>query len=177
MNVSAISPGNSFPDDFNVIIEISANAPPMKFEIDKQSGALALDRFLASPMFYPVNYGFVPSTLSGDGDPCDVLLITPYPVPPSVLVRARAIGLLDMEDDAGLDKKIIAVPIVKLCPLYKDIQKLEDINDLLRQQIQYFFGHYKDLESDKWVKIKGWSGIKSAKEELENGVKNYQQHV
>ncbi|MCV2509681.1 MAG: inorganic diphosphatase, partial [Neisseriaceae bacterium] len=112
--------------------------------------------------------------LSGDGDPCDVLLITPFPVPPGVLVRCRAIGILDMEDDAGLDKKILAVPVEKLCPMYKKIQQLSDLPELLVQQIQHFFEHYKDLEPGKWVKIKGWGDVNDAKKELEDGVKNFQ---
>ncbi|MFH4354987.1 MAG: inorganic diphosphatase [Neisseriaceae bacterium] len=173
MNLKAISPGKSFPDDFNVIIEIAANSPPIKFEIDKDSGAIALDRFLSTPMFYPTNYGFVPNTLSGDGDPCDVLLITPYPLFPGLLVRSRAIGLLDMEDESGLDRKIIAVPITKLYPSYQNIQTLSDLPETLLQQIHYFFEHYKDLEPGKWVKVRNWDGIEEAKKELEKGVQNF----
>ncbi|MBN3859517.1 inorganic diphosphatase [Neisseriaceae bacterium PsAf] len=174
MNISVIPPGKSFPDDFNAVIEISANSAPIKFEIDEESGAMAVDRFMGTSMTYPTNYGFVPNTLSGDGDPCDVLLITPFPVPPGVLVRCRAIGILDMEDDAGLDKKILAVPVEKLCPMYKKIQQLSDLPELLVQQIQHFFEHYKDLEPGKWVKIKGWGDVNDAKKELEDGVKNFQ---
>ncbi|QRN41223.1 MAG: inorganic diphosphatase [Neisseriaceae bacterium] len=173
MNISVISPGKSFPDDFNAIVEISANSAPIKFEIDKESGAIAIDRFMGTSMTYPTNYGFVPNTLSGDGDPCDVLLVTPFPIPPGILVRCRAIGILDMEDDAGLDKKILAVPVEKQCPMYKNIRQISDLPELLIQQIQHFFEHYKDLESGKWVKIKGWGNVEDAKNELENGVKNF----
>ncbi len=173
MNLSAIKPATSIPNDFNVVIEISANAAPIKYEFDKDSGALCVDRFMGTSMMYPANYGFVPNTLSGDGDPCDVLVITPFPLPPGVLVRCRALGVMLMEDEAGTDTKIIAVPTEKLCPMYKDMQKLEDVPELLRAQMQHFFEHYKDLEKGKWVKIQGWAGVDAAREELENGVKNY----
>ncbi|MDO5687246.1 MAG: inorganic diphosphatase [Neisseria sp.] len=173
MNLSAINPAKSIPDDFNVVIEISANAAPIKYELDKDSGLLCVDRFMGTSMMYPANYGFVPNTLSGDGDPCDVLVITPFALPPATLVRCRALGVLKMEDDGGVDAKIIAVPVEKLCPMYKHMQKLEDVPELLRQQIQHFFEHYKDLEKGKWVKIQGWEGIEAAREELENGIKNH----
>lgn len=172
MNIQAIAPGKSMPDDFNVVIEISANAAPIKYEFDKDSGALCVDRFMGTSMMYPANYGFVPNTLSGDGDPCDVLVVTPFALPPGVLVRCRAIGAMLMEDEAGTDTKIIAVPVEKLCPMYKDIQKLEDLPQLLRDQMQHFFEHYKDLEKGKWVKIKGWEGVEFAKKELEEGIAN-----
>ncbi|MBP6562833.1 MAG: inorganic diphosphatase [Neisseriaceae bacterium] len=173
MNINAIKPGNSMPDDFNVVIEISANAAPIKYEFDKDSGALMVDRFMGTSMMYPANYGFVPNTLSGDGDPCDVLVVTPFPLPPGVLIRCRALGVLKMEDDGGVDAKIVAVPVEKLCTMYKDIQKLEDLPQLLRDQMVHFFEHYKDLEKGKWVKIQGWAGMDEAKLELENGVKNF----
>ena len=147
MNLDAIKPAKSIPDDFNVVIEISANSSsPIKYEFDKESGASCVDRFMGTSMMYPANYGFVPNTLSGDGDPCDVLVVTPFPLPSGVLVRCRALGVLKMEDDGGVDAKIIAVPVEKLCQMYKDIQKLEDLPQLLRDQIQHFFEHYKDLE-------------------------------
>ncbi len=173
MNIHAIAPGKSMPDDFNVVIEISANAAPIKYEFDKESGAICVDRFMGTSMMYPANYGFVPNTLSGDGDPCDVLVVTPFALPPGVLVRCRALGILKMEDDAGVDGKIIAVPVPKLCPMYQDIQALEDLPQLLRSQIQHFFEHYKDLEPGKWVKILGWEGIEAAKQELIDGVANF----
>ncbi|MBP6117200.1 MAG: inorganic diphosphatase [Neisseriaceae bacterium] len=173
MNINAINPGKSMPDDFNVVIEISANAAPIKYEFDKDSGALMVDRFMGTSMMYPANYGFVPNTLSGDGDPCDVLVVTPFPLPPGVLIRCRALGVLKMEDDGGVDAKIVAVPVEKLCTMYKDIQKLEDLPQLLRDQMVHFFEHYKDLEKGKWVKIQGWADVEEAKLELENGVKNF----
>ena len=174
MNLDAIKPAKSIPDDFNVVIEITANSSsPIKYEFDKESGVLCVDRFMGTSMMYPANYGFVPNTLSGDGDPCDVLVVTPFPLPPGVLVRCRALGVLKMEDDGGVDAKVIAVPVEKLCQMYKDIKTLEDLPQLLRDQIQHFFEHYKDLEKGKWVKIQGWEGIEGATAELEAGVKNY----
>lgn len=173
MNLSAITPAKSIPDDFNVVIEIPANAAPVKYEFDKEIGGIAVDRFMGTSMMYPANYGFVPNTLSGDGDPCDVLVVTPFPLPSGVLVRCRALGVLNMEDDGGIDAKIVAVPTLKLCPMYADIQKLEDLPQLLRDQMRHFFEHYKDLEKGKWVKIKGWEGIEAATTELENGIANF----
>ena len=174
MNLDAIKPAKSIPDDFNVVIEITANSSsPIKYEFDIERGALCEDRCRGTSRMYPANYGFVPNTLSGDGDPCDVLVVTPFPLPPGVLVRCRALGVLKMEDDGGMDAKIIAVPVEKLCQMYKDIKTLEDLPQLLRDQIQHFFEHYKDLEAGKWVKIQGWDGIEGATAELEAGVKNY----
>ncbi|WP_434778339.1 inorganic diphosphatase [Neisseria sp. Ec49-e6-T10] len=173
MNLSAIGPGKSMPDDFNVVIEISAHSDPVKYEFDKDSGALFVDRFMGTSMMYPANYGFVPQTLSGDGDPVDVLVVTPFPLPPGVVVRCRALGMLKMEDDGGVDAKLVAVPVEKLCPMYGTIKSLEDLPQLLRDQMIHFFEHYKDLEKGKWVKIQGWDGIEAATKELEDGVKNY----
>lgn len=173
MDLKAIGPGKSMPDDFNVVIEISANGAPIKYEFDKESNSIQVDRFMGTSMMYPANYGFVPMTLSGDGDPVDVLVVTPFPLPPGVVVRCRALGMIKMEDDGGIDAKVVAVPVEKLCPMYKAIQKLEDLPELLRDQMVHFFEHYKDLEKGKWVKIEGWSDVAAAKKELEDGVKNY----
>jgi inorganic pyrophosphatase len=173
MDISKIGAGKNMPNDFNVVIEISANAAPVKYEFDKEAGAIFVDRFMSTAMFYPTNYGFVPNTLSGDGDPVDVLVMTPHPLPPGVVVRCRALGMLKMEDEAGVDGKIIAVPVEKLCPMYKNIQTLEDIPLLLKEQISHFFEHYKDLEKGKWVKVTGWVGVEGATEELVSGVANY----
>lgn len=174
MNINLISPGKSIPDDFNVVIEISANSDPIKFEYDKEINAMCVDRFMStSSMSYPANYGFVPNTLSGDGDPCDVLVITPFPIMPGVLIRCRALGVMYMEDDGGVDTKIISVPILKVCPVYENIKKLEDLPLLIRSQIKHFFEHYKDLEKNKWTKVKGWGDEKDAKSELENGINNF----
>lgn len=174
MNISAIEPGKSFPDDFNTIIEIPANSNNgIKFELNKEAGLIEVDRFMGTAMMYPANYGFVPNTLSGDGDPCDVLVVSPSPLPTGVMIRCRAVGVMYMEDESGIDTKIIALPIAKICPMYKHIEKLEDLPKLLRNQIEHFFSHYKDLEPNKWVKIKGWDGIDAARKELESGVANF----
>ena len=173
MNLDRIPAGKDVPNDFNVVIEISANAAPIKFEFDKESNALFVDRFMGTSMMYPANYGFVPQTLSEDGDPVDVLVVTPFVLQPGVVVRCRALGVLKMEDESGVDAKVVAVPVEKLCPMYKDIQKLEDLPQLLRDQMVHFFEHYKDLEKGKWFKITGWADIEDAKQELLDGVKRY----
>ena len=173
MNLDRIPAGKDVPNDFNVVIEISANAAPIKFEFDKESNALFVDRFMGTSMMYPANYGCVPQTLSEDGDPVDVLVVTPFVLQPGVVVRCRALGVLKMEDESGVDAKVVAVPVEKLCPMYKDIQKLEDLPQLLRDQMVHFFEHYKDLEKGKWVKITGWADIAAAKQELLDGVKRY----
>ncbi|MFL6709477.1 MAG: inorganic diphosphatase [Massilia sp.] len=173
MSLNKVSSGRDVPNDFNVIIEIPMNADPIKYEVDKESGAIFVDRFMSTAMHYPCNYGYVPNTLSDDGDPCDVLVITPFPLFPGVVVRCRAIGVLKMTDEAGGDAKVLAVPVDKILPIYSHWQKPEDINDLRLQQIQHFFEHYKDLEKGKWVKIEGWEGPEAAKEEILNGVKAF----
>ena len=169
MNLDRIPAGKDLPNDFNVVIEISANAAPIKFEFDKDSGAIFVDRFMGTSMMYPANYGFVPQTLAGDGDPVDVLVVTPFPLPPGVVIRVRALGMIKMEDEAGIDAKLVAVPVEKICPMYKDIQKLEDLPQLLRDQMVHFFEHYKDLEKGKWVKITGWGDMEDARKELLDG--------
>ncbi|KUM04545.1 inorganic diphosphatase [Chromobacterium subtsugae] len=173
MNLASIGPGKDMPGDFNVVIEISANAAPIKYEFDKDWNTLVVDRFMGTSMMYPANYGFVPQTLAGDGDPVDVLVVTPFPLPPGVVVRCRALGLIKMEDDGGVDAKLVAVPVEKLCPMYKSIQKLEDLPELLRQQMVHFFEHYKDLEKGKWVKIQGWGTLEDAKTELVEGIARF----
>jgi inorganic pyrophosphatase len=173
MSLNKVSSGRDVPNDFNVIIEIPMNADPIKYEVDKESGAIFVDRFMSTAMHYPCNYGYVPNTLSDDGDPCDVLVITPFPLFPGVVVRCRAIGVLKMTDEAGGDAKVLAVPVDKILPIYSHWQKPEDINDLRLQQIQHFFEHYKDLEKGKWVKIEGWEGPEAAKEEILNGVRQF----
>ena len=156
MNLDRVPAGKDVPNDFNVIIEIPANGAPIKYELDKDTGAMFVDRFMGTAMFYPANYGYVPQTLSEDGDPVDVLVVTPFALQVGVVVRCRALGVLKMEDESGIDAKLVAVPVEKLCPMYKDVQKLEDLPELLRAQISHFFEHYKDLEKGKWVKITGW---------------------
>ena len=173
MSLNKVSAGRDVPNDFNVIIEIPMNADPIKYEVDKESGAIFVDRFMGTAMHYPCNYGYVPNTLSADGDPVDVLVITPFPLIPGVVVRCRAIGVLKMTDEAGQDAKVLAVPVDKVLPIYKHWQKPEDLQDLRLQQIQHFFEHYKDLEPGKWVKVDGWEGPESAKQEILSGVEAY----
>ena len=174
MGLNKVSSGRDVPNDFNVIIEIPMNADPIKYEVDKDSGAIFVDRFMGTAMHYPCNYGYVPNTLSDDGDPCDVLVITPFPLIPGVVVRCRPIGVLKMSDEAGEDAKILAVPVDKVLSIYSHWQKPEDLNELRLRQIQHFFEHYKDLEKGKWVKIDGWYGPEDAKQEILNGVASYQ---
>ena len=164
MSLNKVSAGRDVPNDFNVIIEIPMNADPVKYEVDKESGAIFVDRFMSTAMHYPCNYGYVPQTISDDGDPVDVLVITPFPLVPGVVVRCRAIGMLKMTDEAGGDAKLLAVPIDKILPIYTHWQKPEDLNDLRLQQIQHFFEHYKDLEPGKWVKVIGWGDSTEARQ-------------
>jgi inorganic pyrophosphatase len=173
MNLEKISAGSNLPQEFNVIIEIPANSAPIKYEMDKESGALFVDRFVGTGMSYPANYGFIPHTLSEDGDPADVLVITPFPVTHGAVIKCRAIGVLNMEDESGMDAKILAVPTVKLCPMYSNINSYEQLPELLLEQIKYFFEHYKGLEKGKWVKISGWAGVDAAKTEITNSVKRH----
>jgi inorganic pyrophosphatase len=165
-----IPAGKDIPNDIYVVIEIPANSSPIKYEIDKEMGAVLVDRFMATPMFYPANYGFIPNTLADDGDPLDVLVITPYPVVPGAIIRCRPVGMLNMEDEAGGDEKLIAVPHDKLSTSYRDIQDVDDLPQLLRQQIQHFFENYKDLEAGKWVKLKGWESAAAARAAIEKAV-------
>jgi inorganic pyrophosphatase len=174
MSLEKVTAGNNAPDTFNVIIEIPMNADPVKYEVDKESGAIFVDRFMSTAMHYPTNYGYVPRTLSGDGDPVDVLVITPVPLIPGVVVTCRPIGILKMEDEAGIDGKVLAVPIDKKCSLYTQWQKPEDMNPLRLKTIAHFFEHYKDLEEGKWVKILGWDGLDAAKQEVREGMENYE---
>ncbi len=174
MNLENLSIGKDAPNDFNVVIEIPANAPGIKYELDKDSGAILVDRFMSTPMHYPCNYGFVPHTLSADGDPVDVLVIAPYALPTGVVVRCRPLGMLAMEDEAGEDAKLIAVPVPKLTSIYDKVQSTDDLPELLIKQIQHFFEHYKDLEVGKWVKVTGWQDIKAAKQEIIDGIARYE---
>jgi inorganic pyrophosphatase len=173
MNLDRVDAGRDLGNDFNVIIEIPMNADPIKYEIDKETGALFVDRFVSTSMHYPCNYGYVPKTLSDDGDPVDVLVITPFALMPGVVVRCRPIGLLKMSDEAGGDTKLLAVPIDKLTPLYRAIETVRDLPELTVTQITHFFAHYKDLEPGKWVKIEGWGSPEEAKRELREGAKRY----
>jgi inorganic pyrophosphatase len=174
MSLSKVTPGKNAPDTFNVIIEIPMNADPVKYEVDKESGAIFVDRFMSTSMHYPTNYGYVPNTISGDGDPVDVLVITPVPLIPGVVVTCRPIGILKMTDEAGEDGKVLAVPTDKILSIYTQWQKPEDLNPLRLKTIAHFFEHYKDLEEGKWVKINGWEGPESAKKEILEGIANFQ---
>lgn len=173
MSIHNVSAGANLPSEFNVIIEIPMNADPIKYEVDKESGALFVDRFMMTAMHYPANYGYVPHTISDDGDPVDVLVHAPFPLVPGVVVRSRAVGLLRMEDEAGGDAKILAVPIDKSCPFFMHWKSIGDVPEIRLRQIQHFFEHYKDLEAGKWVKIVGWSDVDAAQEELLRGVERY----
>jgi inorganic pyrophosphatase len=173
MSLDRVSSGRNLPDDFNVIIEIPAHGEPIKYEVDKESGAMFVDRFMSTAMHYPCNYGYIPHTLSEDGDPVDVLVITPIPLITGVVVRCRPIGMLKMTDEAGVDAKLLAVPVDKLCGLYKGVNKPEDLQPLLLKQISHFFEHYKDLENGKWVKVEGWVGMDDARAEILAGVERY----
>jgi inorganic pyrophosphatase len=164
MSYNAISAGKDLPNDIYVVIEIPANHSPIKYEIDKDMDCLMVDRFMATPMFYPANYGYISDTLADDGDALDVLVITPYPVAPGSVIRARPVGVLNMEDEAGGDAKLVAVPHEKLTQLYNDVKDIDDVPQLLRDQIQHFFENYKDLEKGKWVKVQGWGNADEARD-------------
>lgn len=172
MDIKNIAIGKNPPVDVNVIIEVPAEATPVKYEFDKDAGAIVVDRFLSTPMHYPCNYGFVPNTLSGDGDPADVLVVAPYALVPGCVISARPVGVLIMEDEAGQDEKILAVPSSKLTKLYDDVKSYEDLPQLLRDQIKHFFEHYKDLEKGKWVKVTGWEGVEKAQSLLQEAINN-----
>ena len=174
MSLDHVTPGEKAPDTFNVIIEISMNGDPIKYEVDKASGSLFVDRFMNTAMHYPTNYGYVPKTIAGDGDPVDVLVITPVPLPPGVVVPCRALGILKMEDEGGVDGKVLAVPTEKILPLYSQWQKLEDLNPVRLRSIEHFFEHYKDLDPGKWVKVTGWGDKSEAHKEITDGIAAYE---
>jgi inorganic pyrophosphatase len=164
VNIDAICIGTNPPDDINVIIEVSVGGEPIKYEMDKASGALVVDRFLYTPMRYPGNYGFVPGTLSEDGDPIDVLVCNTRTLVPGAVINCRPIGVLIMEDDGGQDEKVIAVPSSKISRRYENILNFDDLPEITLDQIKHFFEHYKDLEPDKWVRIEGWSNADKARQ-------------
>lgn len=173
MSLNSVPAGDKLPEEVNVIIEIPAHSDPIKYEVDKDSGALFVDRFMGTPMHYPVNYGYVPNSLSGDGDPADVLVVTPFPLQPGCVIAARPVGILKMTDESGEDAKILAVPKDKLTPLYRDVKDYNDLPASLIAQIEHFFSHYKDLEPNKWVKIEGWEGVESAYEEITTSIERH----
>ncbi len=170
MNINAIAIGNNPPEDINVIIEVPVGGEPIKYELDKASNALFVDRFLYTPMRYPGNYGFVPHTLCDDGDPLDVMVMNSRPIIPGGVVRCRPIGVLLMEDEHGQDEKIIAVPVSKLTPAYDHIKDVSDLPEIEVKKVEHFFTHYKDLEPNKWVKISGVVGVDAAKKAIVDSI-------
>jgi inorganic pyrophosphatase len=174
MNLDLVPSGRDLPEDINVVIEIPLNGEPIKYEVDKDSGAIFVDRMLGTAMHYPCNYGYVPHTLCGDGDPVDVLVVMPLALIPGSVIRCRPIGVLKMSDEAGEDSKVIAVPVDKVTTLYRDIESVRDLPAITLSQIAHFFEHYKDLEEGKWVKVEGWDGPLAAREEIMQSVKRYQ---
>ena len=171
MNIDKISIGEDAPRDVNVLIEIPQGGVPVKYELDKESGVLRVDRFLHTAMYYPGNYGFVPHTLSGDGDPVDVMVVGQVPVVPGAIIRCRPVGALLMKDEAGPDEKIIAVPVDKLHPFYTGVKSYQDLPVILTEQIAHFFQHYKDLEKGKWVTIVNWVGPEKAERMIIDGIR------
>jgi inorganic pyrophosphatase len=172
MDLNRVSVGKAPPWDVNVVVEIPVRSEPVKYEVDKDSGALYVDRFLHTAMYYPANYGFIPHTLSGDGDPVDVLVVGQMPVISGAILRSRPVGVLLMEDEAGRDEKLLAVPVDQLDPFYSQIRSYLDLPDSLTQQIAHFFQHYKDLEPGKWAKIIRWGGPDEAAALIVEGIEN-----
>ena len=175
MILDRVSSGTNVPNDINVIIERPSHSDPVKYEVDKDTGAMFVDRFMGTAMHYPCNYGYIPQTLSEDGDPADVLVVTPIPVISGSVMRVRPLGMLNMTDEAGKDAKIIGVPIDKLSNLYSGMDSVRDLPKSLLDSIAHFFDHYKDLEPGKWVKIEGWGDIEDAKREIIDSVERYRQ--
>lgn len=173
MDISKIPVGEDPPWDINVIVEVPVGTEPVKYEMDKESGALFVDRIMHTSMRYPCNYGFVPHTLSDDGDAADILIANRTPIMPGAVVRCRPIGVLIMEDEAGMDEKILAVPVKQLHPFYDDVTSYKEIPKIMIDQISHFFQHYKDLEEGKWVKIIGWEDADIAAELIEKAIKAY----
>lgn len=170
MSFNLVSSGKDLPNDFNVIIEIPAQGDPVKYEGDKETGMLFVDRFIGTGMRYPANYGFIPHTIAGDGDPVDALVITPFPLIHGCVVRCRALGMLKMTDEGGEDAKLIVVPVDKVCVQTAHMKSMADVPQNLLDQIQFFFENYKALEKGKWVKVGGWGDIADAHKEIMDGV-------
>ena len=170
MLIKEIKTGKNVPEQVNVLIEVSQNSLPVKYELDKDSGALFVDRFVATPMHYPCNYGFIPNTLSEDGDPIDVLVITEYPVVSGAVIPSKPIGVLIMEDEKGMDEKILAVPTEKMNSEYSRINEINELPEIVLNRIRHFFEHYKELEKGKWVKVTGYKDSKEAKNKIMEAV-------
>jgi inorganic pyrophosphatase len=173
MSFEKVPAGRNLPDEINVIIEVPMNSPAIKYEIDKDSGAIFVDRMLKTAMYYPCNYGYVPHSMCGDGDPLDVLVVLPLPLVPGTVIQCRPVGVLQMKDEAGEDAKIIAVPISEVTGIYRHITSVEDVDDLLLDQIEHFFEHYKDLERNKWVRTGEWEGVDVARKEIMDSIACY----
>lgn len=173
MILDRVTAGPDVPNDINVIIEIPVESDPVKYEMDKETGAMFVDRFMGTSMRYPCNYGYVPNTLSEDDDPVDVLVVTPYPLISGSVIRCRPIGMLKMTDESGPDAKLIAVPVDGLTDLYRGVNTFRELPDSLLAQIAHFFDHYKDLETGKWVKIDGWAGPEEARNEIVSSIERY----
>lgn len=173
MRFLTIKPGQNVPHDINAIIEIPAHSEPIKYEVDEESGTLWVDRFIETAMRYPCDYGYINQTLSEDGDPLDVLVLSPTPLSRGCIVRCRPVAMLSMTDESGIDCKILAVPIDKLTSLYKEVHDVHDLPDRLLRQIGHFFTHYKDLEEGKWVKLQGWENAEAAKQEILKSIERY----
>jgi len=174
MEISKIPAGDNPPEDINVIIEVPQHADPVKYELDKDSRAFFVDRFMHTSMHYPCNYGFVPNTLSEDGDPVDVMVISKFSLITGCVINCRPIAVLHMEDEAGMDAKVLAVPASKLKPSFDNVTCLADVDEFLLNQIAHFFEHYKDLEPNKWVKVTGWGKADEARKEVMDSIARYQ---
>lgn len=173
MSFDLVTPGDDIPNDINVVIEIPMNSPAVKYEVDKKSGAIFVDRMLKTSMHYPCNYGYVPHTLCGDGDPVDVLVVMPLPLVPGSIIKCRPVGVLHMEDESGEDAKLIAVPVDSVTGYYRHVNDVRDLSEILLDTISHFFEHYKDLERGKWVKIDGWQGVEAARQEILDSIERY----
>jgi len=174
MSLAGITPGKDAPSVFNVVIEIPMRSDPVKYEVDKETGALFVDRILNTAMHYPTNYGYVPQTLAEDGDPVDVLVMTPFPLFSGSVVKCRPLGVLIMRDEAGEDQKVLAVPVDKVSGgIYLNVRSIADLPEIVLKQISHFFERYKDLEVGKWVKVDGWQDIAAAEKEIAAGMKRY----
>lgn len=173
MGLHLVSAGRDVPNEINVIIEIPKDSEPVKYEVEKESGAIFVDRILSTPMRYPCNYGYVPGTLGGDGDPLDALVILPLPLVPGSVIRCHPVGMLKMTDEAGADEKLVVVPVAKIFNGYAHIKDIKEVSGHWLERIGHFFEHYKDLEKGKWVKVEGWSGAEEAKAEIVNGMERY----
>lgn len=177
MDLSSLGPGENPPDDVNVIVEIPAHAAPVKYELDKKSGLLSVDRFLSTSMVYPANYGFIPATLCDDGDPLDALVVTPLPLAHGCLIRVRPIALLNMVDEKGDDAKIVAVPTPDIYPGYRAARSADDLPGGLKEQISHFFEQYKVFEPGKWVEVRGWAESDAAREEILASIDRYEKQA